>query len=427
MARLIPQAQLHPPTFGELPSHARYQFVVLTARYGGGVLPGLPDDTTPFRIPEIRGALRFWWRAVRGADAENSDELRRRERDVWGSSNLASPTSIRVEESNRGQVVEALKSSRTPNGRTRYEPREPAYALFPAQQRDKPGRVSDKGSFTLGILHQANAVPFEVEASLWAWTNFGGYGARTRRGAGALYSPQLSFPARQRAEWSTVRDWLIEQGSKYLTRTPGAALPAQGGGRPWPTLAGAEVLLGQQALPPESAWLACIKVYRDFRQSRNPGTGTRPGRTRWPEPDEIRRQRRRHHSLHAPAHAERYFPRAIFGLPIVFHFKDAGDPEDQSLEPKELKESDEGGRMASPIILKPLIVSPTVAFPMIVRLSSDVFVKGSDSSARITNLMLKQNKPERSSLPVTLGPRRADEEFLLQVEKTSWKTKRFVL
>jgi len=397
--------------------------MVLTARYGGGVLPGLPDDTTPFRVPEIRGTLRFWWRAVRGADAADSGELLRRERDVWGSSNLASPTSIRVEESNRGQVVEALKSSRTPDGRTRYEPREPAYVLFPAQQGDKPGRVSEKGSFTLTIRHQSNASRFEVEAALWAWTNFGGYGARARRGAGSLFSTQLCFPSNKRPEWMAVRDWLEEQGSKYLTCTSGAALPAKGGARPWPTLAGAEVLLGQQALPPESAWLACIKVYRDFRQSRNPGTGNRPGRSRWPEPDEIRRQRRTHHSLHAPAHAERYFPRAIFGLPIVFHFKDPGDPKDQSLEPSLLGE---GGRMASPIILKPLIVSPTLAFPMILRLNCDVFVKESRAYKAVSGLKLKQLKPATEDL-VQLGPRRADEEFLQQVEKTLWRTKRFVL
>ena len=430
MPRTIPKEWLHAPSIEGSSHQISYQFDVLTTRYGGGVLPGVPDETTPFRVPEIKGALRFWWRAVRGGEAVHKDDLLEREGRIWGSSTQISPTAIGVEDARPGLVVEALKSTRTSDGRTRYEPKEPAYVFFPAQQRDKPGRLSEGGSFTLSLAHQSGASPFDVEAALWAWTNFGGYGARTRRGAGALFSPQFSFPATQR-EWSAVRDWLAQQAGKYLARPAGAASSAtpQKVSRPWPVLAGAEVLLGQQALPPEQAWLACIRVYRDFRQSRNPGSGKRPGRSRWPEPDQIRRERRTHHSLHRPAHPEQYFPRAIFGLPIVFHFND-GDPKDQTLypstqDPSQSPSTQAGERMVSPIILKPLIVARNLAFPMIVRLNWDIFMEGSDSHKKVSNLVLKQK--EASELQVKLGPRRADEEFLRQVEENLWRTKRFAL
>lgn len=44
---------------------------------------------------------------------------------------------------------------------------------------------------------------------------------------------------------------------------------------------------------------------------------------------------------------EEVFPRAAFGLPIVFHFKDHADPEDHVLKPSGHE------RMASPLILRP--------------------------------------------------------------------------
>jgi CRISPR-associated protein Cmr1 len=424
---MIPDIKRPDPV--DLPASLKFEFSCRTARYGGGVSPGLPDKLTPFRIPAIRGHLRFWWRAVRGCDYTDAETLRKREGHVWGSPDGISPTTIKLAgKADAGGLIEALTTSRTFDGRTRYEPREPAYVLFPAQQRDAPGRISEKGCFFLEVLHGPKADPSEVEAALWAWTNFGGYGARTRRGTGSLYCPTFSFPGTQQPGVSAVRDWLQQQAGKYLSRPSRPGSKRQS--RPWPALNGAEIILYPQALAPDKAWQTCIKIYRDFRQNRNPGNGNRPGRSRWPEPDQIRRERDTHHSLHRPVHPEGFFPRAIFGLPIVFHFKDSNDPRDQSLEPSVQSDAEhhsannEGARMASPIIVKPLIVSPNMAFPMIVRLNCDLFVAGSESNRRISSLVLKQK--EQADKAVHLGPRRADEEFLKQVERT-WNSKRISL
>lgn len=62
---------------------------------------------------------------------------------------------------------------------------------------------------------------------------------------------------------------------------------------------------------------------RQFRQAekyaRDPGTApTRPGRSRWPEPDKLRRIFRTHSAAHRPRyHDTLIWPRAQFGLPIV--------------------------------------------------------------------------------------------------------------
>jgi CRISPR/Cas system CMR-associated protein Cmr1 (group 7 of RAMP superfamily) len=77
-----------------------------------------------------------------------------------------------------GRVLEALDIERAYDGLTKSKPREPAYALFPAQQdRKNPGRLSTGGSFTLTV----SGISADLEAALWAWVTFGGYGARTRR------------------------------------------------------------------------------------------------------------------------------------------------------------------------------------------------------------------------------------------------------
>ena len=114
-------------------------------------------------------------------------------------------------------------------------------------------------------------------------------------------------------------------------------------------------LVQKPAIPnPLIALETAIKKLADFRQApnigRNPGQQTnRPGRSRFPEPDALRRIQRKHHSNHAPEHpAGNIFPRAVFGLPILFHFVGGGEPTDTMLQPTE------GERLASPLILRPV-------------------------------------------------------------------------
>jgi CRISPR-associated protein Cmr1 len=102
------------------------------------------------------------------------------------------------------------------------------------------------------------------------------------------------------------------------------------------------------------AWKDAVKKLRDFRQQRNPGNGNRPGRSHWPEPDAIRRLTGQNSPNHVPKRTEGHeisnvFPRAAFGLPIIFHFKDtnAGDPADHTLQ------AQGHDRLASPLILRP--------------------------------------------------------------------------
>lgn len=194
----------------------------------------------------------------------------------------------------------------------------------------------------------------EVEAALWAWVNFGGLGSRTRRGCGAVACKELAPK-----DCGELSDWL----KSFLQENPAD--------REWPTLAAA-CLIRRQSKSPIKSWNAVIELLQRFRQGvdvgRNQGRAkNRPGRSRWPEPDTIRRATKQRLPKHARLEdiPDDAFPRAELGLPIVFHFQEKGDPYDTVLYPDQKRE-----RMAIPLILKPLALRSGEAVPLILRLQT---------------------------------------------------------
>jgi len=66
------------------------------------------------------------------------------------------------------------------------------------------------------------------------------------------------------------------------------------------------------------------------------------------------------------------FPRAEFGLPIVFHFPPRqGEPEDTVLYPENNSNGKQRERMASPLILKALRFANGDNVPLILRLKTE--------------------------------------------------------
>ncbi len=178
----------------------------------------------------------------------------------------------------------------------------------------------------------------DLEAALWAWVSFGGVGARTRRGFGALaVTGQTESPADLRG--SLARHVLAGTAPAGVSQLD---------------LRRERTVIVDGYPDAVAAWNEALDRYQEFRQFRRPGT-SHAGRSYWPEPDEIRRLT----GNAAPAHAQpvtqaRKFPRAALGLPIIFHFK--GDRNDHS------RQGDPGNttlrgqntdRLASPVLLRP--------------------------------------------------------------------------
>ena len=353
-----------------------YEIQVVTPIFGGGVEPGQTDPITPVRGSSIRGHLRFWWRATRGAAFSSTERLREREVEIWGNTDNPSPVLL---------TVEAVGSP----ARRDFERFGPeAYALFSAKQngtvlcreglkfrlvvrwpqehvlqtrRDRDNEQRRQRQLPV-LPARIDDITLDVETALRAWLRFGGIGARTRRGCGGVHSASEEI-----------------QGPLALG-------------------SGMVVLVGRGCNTPVEAWRAAVKVYQEFRQSfRGPrhkkklASGKEasvPGRSYWPEPDSLRKltgcslkpapggpvtsdppevNTSDHSAPVVSSEVLPAFPRASLGLPIIFHFADGPgekrparsdrDPAAVELLPLILNErGDEvaGTRMASPVITRPV-------------------------------------------------------------------------
>ena len=327
---------------------------VITPIFGGGVQAGENDPITLVRVPSIRGHLRFWWRATRGIAYATAGELRAREGEIWGTESAASPVIVETAIRDKGREVKADELRDVDIG----------YALFPFKPNPKEGRptarIGREGvKFTLTLRYPPN-LGGDLIPALWAWLNFGGIGARTRRGLGALQAgPPLPPPVVDREGRWFIQTW------RNTWKLPEPEL------RPWPVLS-APPLISAPLNDARQAWSRALHQLREFRQGYGTGrrgSGNVPGRSYWPEADSLRMltNRGEYHHMDSLTVDEPGFPRAAMGMPIVMHFKRGDDsPNDCSLDPAE-KWLDTS-RMSSPVIIRPLAVAGGKYVAMVLRL-----------------------------------------------------------
>lgn len=350
------------------------RYELITPLFGGGVRPGRHDPLTPVRGTAIRGHLRFWWRAIRGRYYATVDDLHAAESLLWGAASgpeQPRPSQVQIVVSKTSAGHEFVVSDGQGRKLTdnRGDPiavghfRSPySYVAFPLQQ--SRGVVRADIAFTLTVTvpaawrteqereHFHGSPADELAAALWAWETFGGIGARTRRGFGALRCREVSGGKPDLPE-ADLLEWLDDRLKHYLAPARGrpANLPLLSPELRWYRGQPAQRTPLRYWKDPLEAWKQLFTRLKEFRQPRPPGVldPRRPGRSRWPEPEAIRTITRRRLPRHQPLPGSNKFPRAVFGLPIIFQFKDAGDPEQTSLQGVDTID-----RLASPLILRPL-------------------------------------------------------------------------
>ncbi len=183
-----------------------YRIRLITPMFGGGVEAGTPDPSFPIRPTAVRGHLHFWWRLLNAG--MSTDQLRARESEIFGDTNVQSALYVRVSNLPPIQLVDPV-----PKYGDRFSPA--AYALFAAIENGQ--RIVQEGiEFSLTVewpselaLNRRRAaqnaqrvrsnqnplpdtvrdVGPDIEDALRAWTCLGGLGARTRRGCGAITLP----------------------------------------------------------------------------------------------------------------------------------------------------------------------------------------------------------------------------------------------
>jgi len=339
-----PEPRLAPPPVARAEREGwveeTYELELLTPLLGGGAEPQVNDPHFPVRGGSIRGQLRFWWRATRGGQFKNRDDLQKAENALWGSTEGPSQVVIQVKD----QIFSKSVHINPPNHKgfpAIDDKLAPPYAAFPLMGKNNeiiPRYVIKDMKFKLVISYPEKFAP-DVRAAMWAWTTIGGIGGRTRRGFGAV--------TLRNAQLLTATAWLDRFAGVLNEHVIGTH--SQAG---LPSLHGCNYVISRTSGTAIETWKDAVGKYSRFRQSRRKGSGPVPGRSFWPEPDAIRRLTRRRDSSHPDLLKIDKFPRAAFGLPIVFHFKSNSDPDDVEV----FGEKGVADRLASPMIIRPVKV-----------------------------------------------------------------------
>lgn len=295
-------------------------------QYGGGAAAGKVDLDQWLRPSAVRGALRFWWRALNAHRYTSIAELRAGEGELFGTQaaeGLPGPGKL-------GVTVVAIP--RKP-GECKPWSVSPGDALggayFPAQGMGRePSALLEPGasaSISIDYIGLTEGQQNQIRHALAAYILFGGSGARTRRGAGALCLASADDARRIGAPYNRES---LEQWCREIVRERSPLEVFCIGSRVGIYLAADTHKSG------EKAQQNLLKMWREFRQDRkHPETWTGSkdgdwGRTQWPEADAIRLLADTHArwedgTNHEPEtrNAKRA-PRAHLGLPIGMKFKD---------------------------------------------------------------------------------------------------------
>lgn len=433
---IIPYPQeLDTATIDPYPGMERrtYDIEVITPIFGGGVEAGRIDPEHPIRESSIRGHLRFWWRATRGAQFTDVRELLQREGEIWGSTENPSPVEIEIKTtfdkvSPCGRYEFNQQKRRGQGGYDLYwwnnqkSEDNPAflYTLFPFQGKSKDSKEPCDPSDTIISLkfsliikfptedkmsglrpiynelrekenkriskenekrHDANKEPLDflplieerhddiahdIDAAVWGWINFGGVGARTRRGCGALSCIDYNPPLKEGksltppdADVNSLNKWYSSCLDLFNLKPLEPEMTRQ-----WPTIPQGFFVkvptAGDENTDSVNCWYDSLALLQKFRQGadigRDPGRNPKkPSRSRWPEAETLRTavygSGTRPYGIHPPdprmANNIPAFPRVEFGMPIILEIRQ------EKIKPT-LQPGEESDRMASPLILRPL-------------------------------------------------------------------------
>ncbi len=343
---------------------------LITPMFGGGFSPREIDPERPVNAKEVRGHLRFWWRACHAHRYADTEAMFRDEALLFGqsagidrSNNVFGPGLVDVVVAASGLQTMRTNELRDSGGlfgvrSNRYERYNwrphPGYALFPFIEANPNPEFAKTLAITLEIYGSPTQTQAaDLKRALSAWVLLGGLGSRTRRGCGSLF-PKASNPhllscdqlmAAVKSVEANHRPWGIPRLKDAVALRPTPASP----------------------MPHRECWLKAVSYMYSFRQIGH-GRNSMGSMSNWPETDAIRRRaggRYRNGPRSAVSYPD-YYPRADLGLPIGFEFKDAPAPPKHTLAAV----AREMTRMGSPIITKALALDATQSVPLIIVLDA---------------------------------------------------------
>ncbi len=136
-----------------------------------------PDKTAELRVPSIKGAMRFWYRAM-------DPDYKLNEPKIFGSTDSGqSKFSVRIVSQT---IIPGNCGAKNWNTRTKI-----SYLGYGPINRGETTRpyIESGSEFTMKIAFKPKTEDDErlaIEKSLWALLMFGGLGSRSRKGFGSL-------------------------------------------------------------------------------------------------------------------------------------------------------------------------------------------------------------------------------------------------
>ena len=410
-----------PATFPIEPGRASFalRLRLITPLYGGGVRPGEVNFDEPFAPAGIKHQIRWWWRRlarfgclpqVDGTAAPlDGEALYQREAQLFGGAVRANdehaqrlaPSRIRVTVSNVN-----LASTRSIDADD-AQLRALKFVLFSAYPQKRLQVLAKEllaagASFTLTVECPESARLELAEAIRW-WVQLGGLGARTRRGCGSLeLDGRTAAPSKMTTSRSDqeAHTQVIERVGRYLDAAEAAMCKIMLKALPMPTAPG----VPRHFSGATKAWGEAVEWLRRYRQghdarkfgeklndnpalrltregaavrpfgTRGGAASYRPGRTKWPEADNVRRVGRFPNAAgHPMGGTVDHMPRAALGLPIRgdringAHGVDVGHAFDIQLELAQ----GTTGRLPSPITIKARSIGPGSGYEAIALLFED--------------------------------------------------------
>lgn len=222
------------------------------------------------RPSEFKGMIRFWWRALKANDAIS--QLKKEEEMIFGGTTESSGRSavllkIFEQKSNYSPIHHHLNlDSHYNRDKHRLEGKDIpiSYLLYTVQKY--PYYFS---SFSLSIYSKDEKALKNALAGLWCAINLGGFGSRSRRGAGSLKVEEvngdsygLTFKVEEENN-KNISHWIIENTNKarILVEKTGAQCSS------YSNLSTAEFIISKNSFKTwEEALKDVGKIYMDFRK-----------------------------------------------------------------------------------------------------------------------------------------------------------------
>lgn len=188
------------------------------------------QKASSIRPPSIKGALRFWWRALNWGRCKDLQALHREEGRLFGAA---------VQENSGGQGVFLLQVVEQPKAREKSWPQN----LSKAQKNigeigssyfgfglweDKTNiqhreAIQEGKSFSISLYFRPNTSEKDIESiidTLKVFGLFGGLGSRSRRGFGSVALTELvDGDQSERFDYSNYREEITQLFDKYTNTT----------------------------------------------------------------------------------------------------------------------------------------------------------------------------------------------------------------